>query len=105
MKEKTYTKQRNCKASFVEKKNIEKPETTENLDPKAVLLDSLLRFYAELDDFQKVAEKYFDNIDKKGKKRVQERQEQDRYYHSPNRIGYTGTNSQYATVVREIIVI
>ena len=62
MKEMTYTKQPNCITSFYRNEN------TENPDPKAVLLDSLAKFCIELDDFQKVAEKYLDDIEKKEKK-------------------------------------
>ena len=48
MKEMTYTKQPNCIASFYQKENIEKPEITENLDPKAILLDSLEKSTQEI---------------------------------------------------------
>ncbi|MCL2069634.1 MAG: hypothetical protein FWH19_01435 [Treponema sp.] len=54
----THTKQDGCIA-FIKKKNKEKQEITENLDSKALLIDSLGKLLAELDDFQKIAEKYF----------------------------------------------
>ena len=37
----TYTKQHSCIALINDKENIEKPEFTESLNPKTLLLDSL----------------------------------------------------------------
>ena len=64
----TYTKQQGCIIFIDEKKNTKKTENTENLAPKIILLDSLERLLTELNDFQKVAEKYFGNIDNTIKK-------------------------------------
>ena len=48
----THTKQPLC---------IKKTDTNKKSDPKDVLLDSLARLYAELEDFQNKAEEYIKN--------------------------------------------
>ena len=58
----TYTKQQGCIAFIDEGKNTEKPKTMEKKGSQTILLDSLERLYAELDDFEKVGNQYFKDI-------------------------------------------
>ena len=58
----TYTKQHGCIAFIDERKNIEKPKITEKQGPQNILLDSLEKLYAELDDFEKVGNQYLKDI-------------------------------------------
>ena len=60
----THTKQQCCIAFINEKKNTEEPKITDNLSPQTILLGSLDRLYAELDDFEKLARKCFIDIAK-----------------------------------------
>ena len=53
----TYTKQPLGVTITCSKKDTEKP------DPRTVLLDSFLKLEAELIDFAKVAEKYFEDME------------------------------------------
>ena len=64
----TCTKQPLCETIADSKNYTENPAIPEKSDPKKILLDSLVRLYAEIDDFQKVAEKYFKNMKQKSEK-------------------------------------
>ena len=56
----TNTKQPRCLAFFDEEKSAVKPveKPVENLDPKALFLDSMEKLLVELDDLGKVMEEY-----------------------------------------------
>ena len=53
----THTKQPRNLVCIEEEKNEENP--MENLDPKAIFLDSLKKLLVELDDLEKIMEKYY----------------------------------------------